>query len=431
MSQRDRRRLSLFALLCAGCLLATVLFGLVVERRLRSSLKTSLEITPKSGRSDLKSPTEPAEAPVVANQPPPAPLSQEPKRSDVKKRLNAVPKDVPTERALKEEQRRGLLYFRANAAGATFGKLAVASLASVDSVHYSSELSCDRVHFRHGKGICLTREAHQEVRASLRDALRSFFMAFTGYSAVMFDEQLRPAWRLNLNGIPSRARVSPSGRLAAITVFLSGHSYASLSFSTQTTIVDVGSGKVLTDLESFSVTRNGEVFQSPDFNFWGVTFARDENRFYATLWSKGKSYLVECDLAKRTANVIYEGVECPSLSPDNMRIAFKKRIVATGAPVVFHLFLLDLRTLTERPLGQTRSVDDQVEWLDNDHVLYALADSQTGRCTSAVVASFDCNLNEYGSGASTDIWALTANVGSLPRLFLKGGFSPAVVLGTN
>jgi hypothetical protein len=265
----------------------------------------------------------------------------------------------------------------------------------------------------------------------LQDAFRSFLMSFTAYSAVRFDEQLRPGWKIKLNGIPSRARVSSSGRLAAITVFLSGHSYTSLSFSTQTTIVDVGSGTVLADLEKFSVTRDGEVFQSSDFNFWGVTFTTDENRFYATLWSNGKSHLVECDLGKRTANVIHEGVECPSLSPDNTRIAFKKRIVAIGAPVTFRISLLNLKTLTETPLGETRSVDDQVEWLDNDHVLYALSEAPSGRCTSTVSVSFDCNVNEKGSGAGTDIWALPAVADGSPQLWLKGAFSPGVAPGAN
>ena len=38
-----------------------------------------------------------------------------------------------------------------------------------------------------------------------------------------------------------------------------------------------------------------------DFNFWGVTFARDGNRFYATLGTGGKTYLVEGDVAARQA----------------------------------------------------------------------------------------------------------------------------------
>jgi len=193
--------------------------------------------------------------------------------------------------------------------------------------------------------------------------------------------------------------------LAAITVFVSGHSYAGTDFSTQTLIVDVAAGKVLADLEKFSVTRDSDTFQSPDFNFWGVTFLHDENHFYATLASKGKTYLVECDLVKQTAKVIYEGVECPSVSPDNLRIAFKKRI----GPISWRISVLDLKTLTVRPLNEPRSVDDQLEWLDNDHVLYALSQ------------------NPNGSSASTDIWSLSIRGDGMPQILLKGADSPAVV----
>jgi hypothetical protein len=34
-----------------------------------------------------------------------------------------------------------------------------------------------------------------------------------------------------------------------------------------------------------------------DINFWGVTFARAPGRFYATLGTKGHTYLVEGDWA--------------------------------------------------------------------------------------------------------------------------------------
>jgi hypothetical protein len=376
---------------------------------------TSLGAEPKAAISDLKFPTGHLEVPAVADQPDSTTPAHEPARFDVKKSFRAV-RRIPAEPALKAKPAGGLLYLRVNASSDTFGRLAVASINALDKAHYLGELSCARVHFGGGTGVCVAREVISNQgrdQIGFADAFRSWLMSFTGYSAVMFNEQLQPGWSIKLNGLPSRVRVSPSGRLAAITVFLSGHSYASLKFSTQTTIIDVGSGKVLTDLETFSVTRSGEAFQSPDFNFWGVTFAHDENHFYATLWSKGKTYLVECDLAKHMANVIYEGVECPSLSPDNTRIAFKKRTVAIGVPITWRICLLDLKTLTDTPLGETRSIDDQVEWLDNDHVLYAFSE------------------NESGSSASADIWVLPADPNGSPRLLLKGAFSPAVVPSTN
>jgi hypothetical protein len=171
--------------------------------------------------------------------------------------------------------------------GDTNGKLAVAPLDALDKVSYSAELSCERVYFGGGNGLCLAWDG--TVSPSVKRDPFIFMMArFTGYSAVMFNEQLQPGWKIKLNGLPNRVRVSPSGRLAAITVFISGESYASLRLSTRTTIVDVLAGKDLTDLETFSVTRNGTALQSPDFNFWGATFTHDESRFYATLLVKAQ-----------------------------------------------------------------------------------------------------------------------------------------------
>jgi hypothetical protein len=364
MSDQSKHRTMVFVLFCVVCVAATVVFGFM--RRPVSS--------PKEARTD----SPPAPASVLEARPQ---ASEQPGN-----KTGTAP--APGREAGSPPQ---LLYYRANSLGANYGKLAVANLDAPDRPRYSPELLCDRVHFSHGVGMCLASERG----------------VFTTYSAVQFDEHLKRGWSIPLNGQPSRTRVSPSGRLAAITVFISGHSYASLDLSTQTLIVNTANGAILADLEQFAVTRDGAPFQSPDFNFWGVTFQKDENRFYATLWTKSRSYLVECDLSKRTARVIREDVECPSLSPDGTRIAFKKRI---GTPrFIWRIHLLDLTTMSEIPLGEERSVDDQVLWFDNGHVLYALSQ------------------NEKGASASTDIWMLPATADGVPHILLSGAFSPAVV----
>jgi hypothetical protein len=290
----------------------------------------------------------------------------------------------------------GLLYFRANALGENYGKLAVAKIEDLTRINYSSELRCERIHFSAGAGVCLVADLG----------------VFTSYYAVKFDDRMQRGWTIKLNGAPSRVRVSPSGRLAAITVFLPGssHSYSAGTLSTQTTIVDVASGTILTDLEQFAVTRDGQPFKSPDFNFWGVTFMKDENRFYATLWTNNHIFLVEANLAGRTAKVIHDGVECPSLSPDNRRIAFKKRVTG-GPPYTWRITLLDLESGVESALGEARNVDDQVEWLDNQHVLYALSSGTASQ-----------------SSASSDIWVLPATADGVPKVMVTGGSSPAVVV---
>ena len=103
-----------------------------------------------------------------------------------------------------------------------------------------------------------------------------------------------------------------------------------------------------------------------DFN-WGVTFdPTNTNRFFATLGTQGHTCLVEGNLAARRANVLRDGVECPSVSPDGTRIAFKMKTADNGDAELptWRPALLDLTTLKDHLLAETRSVDDQIEWLD-------------------------------------------------------------------
>ncbi|HEY3559498.1 MAG TPA: hypothetical protein VGL05_18635, partial [Kribbella sp.] len=87
---------------------------------------------------------------------------------------------------------------------------------------------------------------------------------------------------------------------------------------------------------------------------------------YVTMASKGTTYLVEADYRAYRGTAIAENVECPSLSPDGRRIAYKQKI-ANG---VWRLAVLDLTTrhLTHPP--ETRSIDDQPVWQGNNTLLY-------------------------------------------------------------
>lgn len=374
MPASGRNRVALFLAICVACIGLAVGFALFRSRETRlNSVSPTVSMAPKGPappRATQTPEVQPKAAPAVAP-------------SNVQKLASKMPPGKPAAEPM--------LYFRADALGPNYGKLAVAPLNALDRPRYSPDLSCERLYFAGGKGVCLVADRGM----------------FTKYYAVLFDRNLHGGRRFDLNGEPSRVRVAPSGRLAAITVFISGHSYASLAFSTQTTILNTVTGAVLCDLEQFAVYRDNQRIESPDFNFWGVTFKHDENQFFATLWSKSKTYLVDCNLAKRTANVLHEGVECPSLSPNNTRIAFKKRIPA--ARVAWGIAILDLKTGEETLLNETRNVDDQVEWLDNNHILYSLSQ------------------NPNGASASTDIWELAALSGSTPQLFLRGAYSPSVV----
>ena len=67
------------------------------------------------------------------------------------------------------------------------------------------------------------------------------------------------------------------------------------------------------------------------------------------------------------------GSSARSLSPDGTRIAFKQKTSAGGADLpTWQPAVLDLSTLKDHPLAETRTVDDQIEWLDNSTVVYAV-----------------------------------------------------------
>ena len=265
--------------------------------------------------------------------------------------------------------------FRHSASDAHYNHMSLAPVAEPNSRRGVTSLQCERVSFAAGRGICL--KADRGV--------------FTKYEAVLFDDRFQPLRSMKLDGSPSRTRVSPDGRIGAITVFVTaqGHGYATLgSFLTRTILLDMASGDVIGDLEQFSTWRDGARFTAKDFNFWGVTFARDSNTFYASLQSANNTYLVRGDLPLRRLTVVHENVECPAISPNNRLIAYKKRVGGALRPWRFHV--LELATMTERPIAaETRSIDDQIEWYDDAHVLYATTRSSQSAIFDVWMAPID------------------------------------------
>ena len=215
--------------------------------------------------------------------------------------------------------------------------------------------------------------------------------------------QARPKPR-SLGGGPSRTRLSRDGRIGAITVFVTGHAYTS-SFSTETTLVNMETGERIGELESFTTWRDGARIQADDFNFWGVTFTSDANIFYASLRTRGTTYLVKGDVSQRRMTLLKDNVECPSISPDDALIGYKKRLGPTSPE--WRLHVLDLATMTEAAVaGERRSIDDQVEWLDASHLLYGVPRAES---------------------AATDVWVVPIDGSAPPRVFLEEAESPVVV----
>ena len=285
------------------------------------------------------------------------------------------------------------IFFRYSGVDRNYGKVAFVDAGRAGQPQFVDGLICEVVYVAGERGICLGAE----------------YRILGIFAAALFDARTFGALgKVPVKGIPSRARVAVNGKIAASTVFTSGHGYDSVSFSTQTLLIDIPSSQIIADVETFSVQRDGKPFKNRDFNFWGVTFSPDSRYFYATLSTQRQHLLVKGDIAARSAVVIHENVECPSLSPDGKRIAYKKRLNRPGT-VVWQLHVLDLASGKDTPLAEKRSVDDQLEWLNDDFLLYTLPDSET-RATPV-----------------TNVWRMGVDGNTPPELFLKNAFSPAVV----
>lgn len=250
----------------------------------------------------------------------------------------------------------------------------------------ASGVRCLRFHEAAGTGICL-----RAVHGKLRDT----------YRAVVLDKRLHELRRYDVAGTPTRARVSPGGHTVAWTVFVSGDSYAGTAFSTRTSLVDTRTWRLDANLETYALTVDGHPVHAVDINIWGVTFA-DDNRFYATAATGGKTYLVRGDRTARTLTALHTNVECPSLSPDGTRIAYKKRVNGAGPDAPWRLYVLDLRTLRETPTGEHRNVDDQAVWRDGRTLVYSLP-------------------GDFGS----DLWTVPADGTGRPQRLVTAALAPA------
>ncbi|MFE0252376.1 TolB family protein [Streptomyces sp. NPDC059010] len=250
-----------------------------------------------------------------------------------------------------------------------------------------SKTKCDRVYAAAGTAACLFADG----------VLGKVTMR-------ILDADLKERKAIPVSGVPNRVRVSASGRMVSWTAFVGGDSYATLNFATRTGIYDSRTGTLFKTLETFSVIKDGKPYQSLDVNYWGVTFTDDDNTFYATMYTKGHRYLVQGDFAARSVRTLRDRVECPSLSPDGTRIAFKAPIDGDSTRG-WRLSVLDLATDRVTRTAETRSVDDQAAWLDDSTLSY---------------------VQQHDDGTK-DLWSVAADGSGKPRLLLRNAHSPAAL----
>lgn len=246
----------------------------------------------------------------------------------------------------------------------------------------ATELPCERLYFAGDRGLCAMPSPDK-----------------AGFIARMLDKDLNVTHDVPFPGYPSRVRISDNGQYGVITAFITGESYADARFVTRTTIYDMAAGKAITDLEAFATFHNGRRIDAPDVNYWGVTFEADNDHFFATLATGKQTHLIRGAVSTRTAETLHQNVECPSLSPDGKRIGYKKLVGANGQ---WRFHVLELSSKLETPLAEPRSIDDQLEWLDNHTVM-------------------------YGALEDGHLWRLPADGTGTPSQYLDSAASPAVL----
>lgn len=279
--------------------------------------------------------------------------------------------------------------FRSTARDSHYGALAAASLSDPAGPRAYFDVSCERQYSNRSGGVCLSSDRG----------------VVTTYATVALDAALHKVAETPLTGTPSRTRLSADASTLVTTTFVSGHSYADTAFSTETIIRRDGSS--LGNLEDWKAYVDDRPMLAVSRNFWGVTFAADGDTFYATGAITPTTWLMKGSISKRTLTSLRTDAECPSLSPDGTKLGYKKRL-GNPTPGVWKFAVLDLATNKETVLAETRNVDDQLEWLDDNHVLYQLPRS--------------------GSDATvTDIWSVPADGTGQPEIFIPEASSPAVV----
>ncbi len=272
--------------------------------------------------------------------------------------------------------------------GDDYGRL-VRRTALGDREHVGN-IRCERFHAADDNGLCLWRSGINSFKATLYD-----------FSEGTEEEVL--TWGIRL---PSRARVSRDGSFASYTVFAEGSGYQDVSgFVTIAELFDTSNPEERFNLFQFDHSEeDAEYFDDINSNFWGVTWGR-AGEFYAT-WGNGEeTRVIKGNFDDKTIEILDLVGSCPSLSGDGNTLVYKKLVDEE-----FFLVSYDLESGEETFLNETRPVDDQVEWLDDNTIGYAIHPEGFVSDETTVQPEFDT-------------WSLTLD-GSEPELFLPNSDSP-------
>jgi hypothetical protein len=258
--------------------------------------------------------------------------------------------------------------------------------ATADGTRALTTLRCSRLSYAGGRGLCLTEEVREGIVKTV---------------AYVFGRTFQRGARFELPGVATRVRVAPAGDVAAVTTYAEEESPAGERLAIETVLIDLRTARAIADLREFHIDAPGGALTGP-FDFASVAFDRDGDRFFATLSTPNTRYVVVGSIRNRQLRPIAPDVVSEALSPDGTRLIVKRRVGDRG---FWELGVLDLSSLVARRVDQGgRSVDDQVEWLDDDHLLYHDA-----------------------SDAGTSIWVVAADGQSPPRVLVPEAFSPVVV----
>ena len=224
------------------------------------------------------------------------------------------------------------IMFRITALGEAHGRLGVTPLAEGDRLPTVTALSCERLHFSVDRGVCLTAERGM----------------FTSYGATVFDSDFQTLHRLRLGGLPGRGarhprRSSRGHHRVRERALLRG------AATSDTHVVHRPPHWRARAREHGDVHGAARRRHHPGsgLQLLGGHLLR-ETAIGSTRRSgrAGQTYLIEGNLEPREARVVRGGVECPALSPDNTRVAFKKRTGGVISAVTWRL-----RRLTSPPEG--------------------------------------------------------------------------------